>query len=199
MRKPQGYDEAQVYGEFTPLKAGGHKLVILGTKEQVLKGYEVLTVQFDTAKDDVQPNYFRDSFAADTRENKKYNGQANVFLTRKNEHGKMVDEPRALKTLITAIERSNQGFTYNWDVDPKQLVGKRVGGVFGEEEYRNPRGGISTSVKLLRYGGFRSIDKIEDVEVPKKKTLEPEPPIAPVDADGFMTIPDSLDEELPFV
>ena len=29
MNKPAGYDEAQVLGEFTPIKLGGHKLVIM--------------------------------------------------------------------------------------------------------------------------------------------------------------------------
>lgn len=193
--KPQGYDEAQAMGEFTPLKPGGHKLVILGAKRELLKDrYEVIRVQFDTAKDDVQPNYFRNSFATDTRENKKYNGEYNVFTETKEYNGV---KRNALKNFHTAVEHSNKDFKVQWGENYfKQFKDKVVGGVFREEEYLDGQGNKKTSVRLML---FRSADKINDVEVPKKKTLEPEPPIAPVDADGFMTIPDSLDEELPFV
>ena len=71
------------------------------------------------------------------------------------------------------------------------LKGKAVGGVFGEEEYVGNDGTIKTARKLF---WFRGIDKVMDAEIPAKRTVEPQP----ASNDGFMNIPDSIDNELPF-
>jgi len=52
------------------------------------------------------------------------------------------------KARIQAVERSNAGYTFN--DDENTLVGKRVGLVLCEEEYRNNNGGISTRIKADR-------------------------------------------------
>ena len=58
MNKPAGYEEAQVLGEYTPINLGGHKLVIMQVEEVTASnGNQYIKVAFDTAKDDVQPNY----------------------------------------------------------------------------------------------------------------------------------------------
>ena len=70
-----------------------------------------------------------------------------------------------------------------------------VTGVFGEEEYLNNAGEVKTANKLF---WFRGIDKVMDAEVPAKRTVEKPASTFPTDADGFMNIPDGIDEELPF-
>ena len=188
MNKPAGYDEAQVLGEFTPINLGGHKLVIMKVEEVTANnGNQYLKISFDTAKDDVQPNYYSNSYKNNTMDNKKWSGVTTVFPTDRD--GKT---SKSFKTFCTAVEHSNSGFKMVWgDQFCNALKGKAVGGVFGEEEYVGNDGTIKTARKLF---WFRGIDKVMDAEIPAKRTVEPQP----ASNDGFMNIPDSIDNELPF-
>ena len=196
MNKPAGYDEAQVLGEFTPIELGGHKLVIMQVEEVTASnGNTYIKVSFDTAKDDIQPSYFGNAYKQDTRENKKWSGVTTVFPTDKD--GKT---SRAFKTFCTAVEKSNAGFKMVWGEQfCASLKGKKIGGVFGEEDYLNAMNEIKTARKLR---WFRSIDTVMEAEIPAKKPLKDDnmdkagTPVA--DADGFMNIPENCCEELPF-
>ena len=185
--KPAGYDEVQAGGEFTPIELGGHKLVIKKIEESTASnGNKYLKVSFDTAPDDKEPNYYAEQYKNDTRDNKKWGGVATIFPTDKN--GKT---SKTFKTFCTAIERSNNS-KIQWGAGfEASIVGKTIGGVFGEEEYVGNDGTIKTARKLF---WFRGIDKVMDAEIPAKRTVEPQP----ASNDGFMNIPDSIDNELPF-
>ena len=74
-----------------------------------------------------------------------------------------------LKAFITAVENSNPNFTYNWDKDIDQLKGKKVGLVFGLEEYQDQEGKTKTTTKLIQ---FRSLDKVDNIKIPKVKLLD---------------------------
>ena len=188
MNKPKFYEEAQVLGEFTPINLGGHKLVIMKVEEVTANnGNQYLKISFDTAKDDVQPNYYSNAYKNNTMDNKKWSGVTTVFPTDRD--GKT---SKSFKTFCTAVEHSNSGFKMVWgDQFCNALKGKAVGGVFGEEEYVGNDGTIKTARKLF---WFRGIDKVMDAEIPAKRTVEPQP----ANNDGFMNIPDSIDNELPF-
>ena len=188
MEKPKFYDEAQVLGEYTPINLGGHKLVIMQVEEvTALNGNQYINVSSDTAKDDVQPSYYSNAYKNDTRDNKKWSGVTTVFPTDRDGN-----TSKSFKTFCTAVEHSNSGFKMVWgDQFCNALKGKAVGGVFGEEEYVGNDGTIKTARKLF---WFRGIDKVMDAEIPAKRTVEPQP----ASNDGFMNIPDSIDNELPF-
>ena len=188
MEKPKFYEEAQVLGEFTPINLGGHKLVIMKVEEVTANnGNQYLKISFDTAKDDVQPNYYSNAYKNNTMDNKKWSGVTTVFPTDRDEK-----TSKSFKTFCTAVEHSNNGFKIVWgDQFCNALKGKAVGGVFGEEEYVGNDGTIKTARKLF---WFRGIDKVMDAEIPAKRTVEPQP----ASNDGFMNIPDSIDNELPF-
>lgn len=200
MNKPAGYEEAQVLGEFTPIELGGHKLVIMQVEEVTARnGNQFIKVSFDTAKDDIQPSYFANAYKQDTRSNKKWSGITTVFPTDKD--GKT---SRAFKTFCTAVEKSNAGFKMVWgDMFCASLKGKKIGGVFGEEDYLNSMNECKTARKLF---WFRSIDKVMEAEIPTKRELSDEdkdrvgtaPTVGTDIGDGFMNIPDGIDEELPF-
>lgn len=196
MNKPAGYEEAQVLGEFTPIELGGHKLVIMQVEEiTASNGNQYIKVSFDTAKDDAQPSYFGNAYKQDTRTNKKWSGVTTVFPT--DSYGKT---SRAFKTFCTAVEKSNAGFKMVWGEQfCASLKGKKIGGVFGEEEYLNSMNEIKTARKLR---WFRSIDTVMEAEIPAKKPLKDDDydkaMDATVNADGFMNIPEDCCEELPF-
>lgn len=189
MNKPAGFDEAQVLGEYTPIKLGGHKLVIMQVEEVTASnGNQYLKVSFDTAKDDIQPSYYSNAYKNDTRENKKWSGVATIFPTDKE--GKT---SKQFKTFCTAIEHSNTGFKMVWGEQfCNALKGKAVGGVFGEEEYLNNAGEVKTANKLF---WFRGVDKVMDAEVPAKRTVDA-PQLA---SNDWMNIPDGIEDDgLPF-
>ena len=165
--KPKMYDEIEVNLDFTPITVGGHKGIIMGVEEYTseLSGNTSLKVSVDTAKDDTQPQYFTEQYKNDTRTNKKWSNSAIKYVSLKQEENCV----RMLKAFITSVENSNNGFTYNWDKDVDQLKGKKVGLVFGLEEYVNNDGETKTIAKLNQ---FRSIDKIDNIKIPKVKLID---------------------------
>jgi hypothetical protein len=154
MKKLNGFEQAQAFtGEFETLKAGGYVCKIVNVKDKEF----YIEVAFDIAKGE-NKDFFKKKYDNDTRDNKKWSGKHNIFY---NEYQK--DEcSRAFKGLITSVEKSNDGF--KWDWDETKLVGKLFGGVFGEEEYE--AGKFATKLRFIR-----STEKIEEVEAPARKTL----------------------------
>ena len=188
--KPQGYDEVQAGGDFTPIELGGHKLVIKKLEEcKASNGNSYLKVSFDTAQDDKQPNYYTEQYKNDTRDTKKWGGVATIFPT--DREGKT---SKTFKTSCTSIERSNNS-NIQWGAGIEaSIVGKVIGGIYGEEEYLNSMNEVKTARKLF---WWRSTEGIANATVPEKRVLEQDTGTM-VDQDGFMKIPDSIDEELPF-
>jgi hypothetical protein len=197
MQKPNDYDNVQPYGEFTPLKLGGHICKIMQVKETKSKaGRDMLEISLDIAEGD-QKDYFANLYKADTRENKKW-GCVVYQLTQDNNGG----TSRGLKTFLTSVENSNPGFKIVWgDKFAACFKGKLIGGVFGREQYLNSNGEKKFATKCVQ---FRSVESIRaGVEVPEDKLL-PDTSYpsgytpSPV-GDGFMNIPDDSVDELPFL
>ena len=185
--KPAGYDEVQAGGDFTPIELGGHKLVIKKIEDVSNGVVSYLKVMYDTAPDDIQPNYFAEQYKNDTRDTKKCGGVLNIFPTDRDGR-----TSKKFKQICTSIERSNNS-QIEWGAKFEQsIVGKVVGGVFGEEEYLDTANNVKTARKLF---WFRSVDGIQDAKVPNKRTLEGTDTSAP---DGFVNIPEGIDEQLPF-
>lgn len=166
LKKPENYDNIEVNLEFTPISLGGHKGIILGVEEYTspISGNTSLKVSVDTSKDDVQPNYFAEQYKNDTRLEKKWSNSAIKYVSLKEDENCV----RMLKGFITSVENSNNGFVYDWNKEVDQLKGKKVGLVFGLEEYTNNDGETKTITKLNQ---FRSIDKINEAKIPKVKLL----------------------------
>ena len=166
LKKPENYDNIEVNLEFTSISLGGHKGIILGVEEYTspISGNTSLKVSVDTSKDDVQPDYFAEQYKSDTRPEKKWSNSAIKYVSLKEDENCV----RMLKGFITSVENSNNGFVYDWNKEVDQLKGKKVGLVFGLEEYTNNDGETKTITKLNQ---FRSIDKINEVKIPKVKLL----------------------------
>lgn len=164
IEKPTNYDEIQLNENFTPIELGGHKGVIMGAEKYTsdFSGNTSLKVSVDTDKDDKQPNYFTDMYKNDEKEDKKWSNQAIKYVSLKNDENCV----KMLKSFITAVENSNPEFTYDWNKDTTQLKGKKVGIVFGLEEYKAQDGQIKTIAKLNQ---FRSIDKVDNAPIPRVK------------------------------
>ena len=165
--KPKNYDEVQVNQEFERITLGGHKGIIKSVEEytSTMTGNTSLKVVVDTDKDDKQPGYFQEQYDNDTRTDKKWSNGAIKYVSLKEDENCV----KMLKSFITAVENSNNGFTYDWNKEIDQLKGKKVGLVFGLEEYTDNEGKTKTATKLNQ---FRSIDKVDSVKIPKVKLLD---------------------------
>ena len=167
IEKPNLYDEVEVNQDFERMELGGHKGIIKSVEKYTsqMSGNTSLKVQVDTDKDDKQPNYYQKQYDSDDRSDKKWSTGATKYVSLKQDENCV----RMLKGFITAVENSNNGFTYDWKKDIEQLVGKKVGLVFGLEQYEDQEGKIKTATKLNQ---FRSLDKVEDTKIPKVRLID---------------------------
>ena len=164
MEKPQGYDEAQAFGEFETLPAGGYKCTIRKVVcEKTTQGKEYLKIGFDIAEGEYKDFYQR-KFDNDMRspEERKWSGIWTVFTEGYNPG---TTNPK-FKGLITSVEASNANFKF--DFDEQKLVGKKVGLVFREEEFEGQDGQVHTSVKPFFAVSY---DKAEEAKTPNPKKL----------------------------
>lgn len=200
MQKPNNYDETPAGGDFTPVELGGHKLIIKQVNETKSKnGKDMIVVLFDFAPDDVQPGYFTEQFKNDIRPDKKWPNQATQYILTEDDEGKT---SRNFKTFCTCAEHSNEKFVIQWgDNWGAQFKNKKIGGVFGEQ--MDFYEGKEKNKRVLRW--FVSIDKVKDAKIPNvsetqayKNYKNGYPAGASSSSDGFMNIPDGIDEELPF-
>ena len=167
IKKPSNYDNVEVMEfEFIPISLGGHKGIIMKAEEYTSpqSGKTSLKVSVDTAKDDKQPEYFAEQYKNDTRIDRKWSNSAIKYVP----IGEEENQVKMLKSFITSYENSNN-CQFDWNKDWEQLTGKKIGIVFGMEEYENQAGELKTVNKLRE---FRSIDKIDNIKIPKVKKLD---------------------------
>ena len=166
MIKPKLYDEININEEFEKLELGGHKGIIIKAEEYTsdFSGKKSLKVYVDTASDDKQPEYFKKQYENDTRIDRKYPNGAIKYVPL----GEEENQVKMLKSFITAYENSN-GCQFDWSKDWEQLKGKKIGIVFGQEEYISQDGTTKLATKLRE---FRSIDKVDNIKIPKVKMLD---------------------------
>ncbi len=200
MKKPNNYENTQAQGEFTPVELGGHKIVIKSAEERMSKTNKpMIVVFFDFAPGDKQAGYFLESFRNDIRPEKKWPNQGTQYILTEDENG---DCSRSFKTFLTCVEHSNNGFVTQWgDNFSQQFKGKLIGGVFGPQmDYYDGR---EREKRVLRW--FVSTDKVVDAGIPDmsetrayKNHISGYPSGSTPAGDGFMNVPDGIDEELPF-
>ena len=167
IKKPSNWDTVEVMEfDYTPIELGGHKGIIMKAEEYTSpqSGKTSLKVSVDTAKDDKQPEYFAEQYKNDNRIDKRWNNSAIKYISLGEEENQI----KMLKSFITAYENSN-GCQFDWNKDWEQLKGKKIGLVFGMEEYESQDGTLKTNNKLRE---FRSIDKVDNVKIPKVKLLD---------------------------
>ena len=203
MKKPEGYDQAQASGDFTPAELGGHYAVVKQVSErQTSTGRDMVVVLFDFDQKDGQAGYFSDQFNRSDKEEKKwpYAGTKYVMVYDYENPNKT---SRAFKTFCTCVEKSNN-YEIKWGGNSwsQQFRGKKIGIVFGAEE--NEYNGKISMRHVPKW--FCQYDKVADQKVPDPVYLNGSSPAKTTntkntqkaDSDGFMNIPDTDAEEIPF-
>ena len=192
------YEQTKAYGNYEQLPKGGYVLRILDVKQQTNSRGEYLTIAADIYEGDYM-QFFTREYKNQQSEDKKWH--CNFLLSIPADDGTEQDgwTKRRFKTFTEALEDSNNGYHFDWD--EQKFKGKLIGGLFNEREYETQQGQIR---KATNWGGVIAVDKIRSGEytLPKDRTLDrgyAQPAAAPqTTPDGFMDIPDGLDEELPF-
>lgn len=164
--KPKGYDEITIEEkEYKRVELGGHLGIIMKVEEYTSpKGNPCVKIYLDTAKEDKQPNYFSEDYKNDTRVDKKWNNKGIGYVSL----GERDFEIKKLKAFITAYENSNN-CTFDWSGDWEQLKGKKIGMVYGLEEYMGADGKVKTIEKI---DNFRSYDKVLEAGIPRVHKID---------------------------
>lgn len=203
MQKPNGYDEAKVSGEFTPVELGGHYCVIKQVSEtKSSSGKDMVVVLFDFCPPDKQAGYFEKDYQADSRPNRKWPFAGSKWIM-VNDFENASKTSRQFKTFCSCVEKSNN-FEIKWGVEnwAQQFKGKKIGAVYGEEE--NEYEGKTFMRPAVKW--FCRMDAVEGATIPEPKYLNGKSARAVPPASGssagsdnsWMNIPESTDEEIPF-
>ena len=169
MLKPNNYDNTSAYGDFEPFEPGGHIMVIKKVEEGKSKaGKDMLLIYLDAAPEDAQTGYFAEQYRNSNKPEDKKKWGCIFYQPVADQDGNC---NRGLKTFITSVEESNTGFRVQWGDNFCQCFkGRKVGGVFGREQYRGRDGKLRWSTKCQM---FRSVQTIHDgVDVPADKYLK---------------------------
>ena len=158
MRKISNWDEIKNTDEvvkFNNLEPGAYVCKIL--KVEDVEDKEYLKMAFDIAEGDFK-GYFKDLFDNDSRDDKKWSNSGILYRSYQK------SAERFFASFITAIEKSNDGYKWNWD--EQSLKNKVFVGNFREEEYISD-GELKSSIKI---GEVRSLEAMKDNRI---KPLEP--------------------------
>lgn len=182
MKPIEGWDNIQENGEFRKLPAGIYGVRLTNVIDNAEGKYFEITC--DIVKGEYA-NYFKAQVDAGLKDGSKtFRSYKDTALT-------------FFKGFITAVEKSNPGYHWNWD--EKTLIGKNVIAVFGDEEYVKD-GEVRIGTKLVE---FRSIDAWKEgkITVPPLKKLPPEedPRLTPkVDESKNLEQLELPDDDFPF-
>lgn len=203
MQRPQGYEEAQVMGEYTPVELGGHYATVLQvTETQSSTGKDMIVVVFDFDKKDKQPGYFRTQFDNDDRAEKKWPYAGTMYIMVKD-YQDSSKTSRNFKTFCTSVEKSNN-YSISWGGSDwsKQFKGKKIGVVYGEVESE-----YNGEVRMRRNPRwFCSYDKAGEAQEPNPKYLPGNRSGAAsrgsasqsASDNDFLSIPEGANDEIPF-
>ena len=196
MKKPENYENTQAGGDFVPVELGGHYAVIKNVSERETKnGDPMVVVSIDFDKKDAQAGYFTEQFKKDVRPDKKYPNQAVNYIT--TEYGGACT--KGFKSFMKAFTDSNniKEDAIKWGNDfAPQFKNKKIGVVYGNvEELYN--GEVKMRRKIRWFCDYNKVD-IQNVPNDKLMDAKDKPAAVKTDKDGFMTVPEGSEEEIPF-
>lgn len=204
MKQFNGYSEAKKQAQNqggAKLPAGAYVCKVLAVKyENGADGTsDRIAVQFDIAEGDYK-DFFKNQYDANTSEDKRWKGSVRIYVPTDDGSDRDAWTKRNFASWTDSFEKSNVG--YSWDWDEKKWKNKLVGIVFGTT-------GTVISGRNITYTEPRfavDVEKVRKGTAPEAKFKEKNgykesasgSQSAPVDANGFMQIPDGVEEEIPF-
>lgn len=144
--------EPRTYGSYEQLPSGGHICTIVSARSEERKGVEYIVLSLDIREGGQYDGWYKRMYDRLKERQSPYASDSPRWPCEFWSSPEDRNNPGSLspyfKGLITCIEQSNQGFVFNWNnPDERVLKGKRVGFVFGEEEYLDKNNELRTSIK----------------------------------------------------
>lgn len=163
MKVIENYENVQASsGEFARPTAGGYICKIIDVEDVPMNAQgkgDYLRVEYDIADGEFK-GYYKEQFD-------RWGGNWNASFIRSYKEKAL----GMFKHFTNCIEQSNTG--YEWDWNEKGLIGKFVGLVLGEEEYKNSAGEIKTKLVVSQ---VKTVEDIKNsnfkIPVPKKLAVE---------------------------
>lgn len=167
IRKPNDWETVQAFDDRRKLPVGAYVCKIIQAVVRDSDYGEQLNIVFDISEGEYA-GFYKASFDGSQREDKKWKGVLRQFLPKDDGSEKDGWTKSSLKGLITSIEESNPGYTWNWD--ERTLSGKSVGIIFRnvEWEYNGKTGWVTRPFRAC------SIDTVYDgsYNLPEDKPLK---------------------------
>ena len=158
------------------------------------KGYsDRIDILFDITEGD-HKDFFKNQYDSNTSEDKKWKGRKSIYVPKDDGSEKDEWTKNAFAKWINGFDDSNPG--YKWDCHEDKWKGIYVGIVFGET-------GTKIEGKDILYTEPRfacDVKKVRDGSYPKPKFVSKNGygENSSVSSDGFMSIPQGAEEEIPF-
>lgn len=186
------YDKSARRKSFETLPKGAYVVKIMDAKEEKSKNGigSHIKVSFDIAEGEYK-DFYRQMYLANTNENKEWPYDA-VFYVSIPDNNSPEWMRLNYNTFFADLEDSNDGFVCT---DPRQMKGKVIGGKFRIEQ-TTFNGNVYDHTRLYWTCVADDVRNGRAGRLPKDKLVDSS---QPVQNDGFMDIPDNLDDEgLPF-
>jgi len=193
IKKPMNWDNVQEIGERKTLPLGAYVCKVKQVRVQDNSYGSQLALLFDIAEGEYA-GYYNQEYNANTSDNKKWKGLLRVWLPKDDGSDKDELTKRIFKGFVTAFERSNPG--YRWDWNENSLAGKTIGIMYRNEEwdYEGKHGWAVRPFKAI------SADTVREgnYTLPKDKPLNngSSATVAPANVPAGYT--EVEDEDLPF-
>ena len=192
------YDKSKRKKSFQQLPKGAYVIQIKGAKEVQNKNGtgSHLAIQFDIAEGEYK-NFYMKQYQSNTNEDRKWNNDA-VYRLGVPHDGSQAFVFDNWNTFFADLEDSNNGFVFAGD--PKSLKGKLIGGKFHIEQTEY-NGNVYDHTRLRWTCIADDVRSGNAGQMPKDKLISTGKAQAamPTDSDGFMSIPDDADDEIPFL
>ena len=171
IQKPRNWESVQAYTDRQELPLDAYVCKVQKVAITYNADYgDQLCILYDIVEGEYK-DYYRKDFDGNTNDNKKWRGVLRVWIPRDNDTKEDEWTKRTFKGLITSFEKSNAGFTFNWE--EQSLVGKLFGVLYRNEEYEveDRRGWAVRPFRAI------SVDSVRDetFRLPKDKPLKNRP------------------------
>jgi hypothetical protein len=168
IRRPNNWNEVKEFSDRQKLPLGAYVCKVKRAAVQANEFGEQLCIVFDIVEGEFS-GFFNEEFKNNTYDNKKWKGVLRLYIPKDDGSEKDEWTKRTFKGMVTAFEKSNHGFMWNWDEN--SLAGKMVGILFRNEEWENDEGKSGWTVRPFRAISVDSV-RSEDFILPKDKPLK---------------------------
>lgn len=132
IRKPSNWENVQAFSDRRKLPLDAYICRIKQAKVVETDYGEQLCMLIDIDEGEYA-GFYADDFANNKREDKKWKGVLRQWLPKEDGTDKDEWAKSSLKGLVTSLENSNRGYTWNWD--ERTLANKLIGIIFRNEEW----------------------------------------------------------------